>query len=135
MRSSLIVLKNIWFSSHHCRSLPIFRLRMQSQDSALADAHSSSPISQPSGEVRSVCGSLLGWGQRRAAADWPVDVFVRKGTLHWLRASCKLRASKDHVGGQLESQRSLCGPLSLERPCGCFLPLCSHLFDKDCESS
>lgn len=33
--------------------------------------------------------------------DRLVDVFVGKGTVHWLRTSCKHRASKDHPGGQL----------------------------------
>ena len=52
---------------------------------------------------------LLG-GEARAqatsprAGDRPVDVFVGKGTVHWLRTSCKHGATKDHRGGQLASQ-------------------------------
>ncbi|KAJ8798262.1 hypothetical protein J1605_001387 [Eschrichtius robustus] len=37
------------------------------------------------------------------AGDRLVDVFG-KGMVHWLRTSCKHRASKDHHGGQLVSQ-------------------------------
>lgn len=38
------------------------------------------------------------------AGDRLLDVFVGEGMVHWLRTSCKHRASKDHRGSQQVSQ-------------------------------
>lgn len=54
---------------------------------------------------------MAGWeGKQEAepispgAGDRLLDVFVGKGMVHWLRTSCKHRASKDHRGSQQVSQ-------------------------------